>query len=77
MELLRIYYRSNNDLLLTTGIYGIVIGLSSEQRTFQYVDNVVTISISDAGDIAQNSRVVNTQSGLILNPMPVFIKKIV
>ena len=68
---------SNNDLLLTTGIYGIVIGLSSEQRTFQYVDNVVTISISDAGDIAQNSRVVNTQSGLILNPMPVFIKKIV
>lgn len=68
---------SNDDLLLTTGIYGIVIGLSSEQRTFQYVDNVVTICISDAGDIAQNSRVVNTQSGLILNPMPVSIKKIV
>lgn len=67
---------NNNDLLLTPGIYSIIIGLSSEQRAFQYVDDLVTISISDAGDISQNNRVINTQSGLILNPMPVSLKKL-
>lgn len=67
---------NNDDLMLTTGIYNIVVGLSSEQRAFQYVDNAVSISISDAGDTAQNKRIVNTQSGLILNPMTVNLKKL-
>jgi lipopolysaccharide transport system ATP-binding protein len=66
----------NTDLMLTTGVYSIVIGLSSEQRAFQYVDNVVSISISDVGETSQNKRIVNTQSGLILNPMPVKFKKL-
>ncbi len=66
----------NDDLMLTTGVYTVVIGLSSEQRAFQYVDNVVSISISDAGDTSQNKRIVNTQSGLILNPMSVSLKKL-
>lgn len=67
---------NNDDLMLTTGIYNVVIGLSSEQRAFQYVDNVVSVSISDAGETAQNKRIVNTQSGLILNPMSVIFNKI-
>ncbi len=67
---------NNDDLMLTTGVYTVVVGLSSEQRAFQYVDNVVSISISDAGDTSQNKRIVNTQSGLILNPMSVNLKKI-
>jgi lipopolysaccharide transport system ATP-binding protein len=66
----------NNDLLLNPGIYKIVIGLSEHERTFQYLDDVVSMTISDAGATANNSRIVNTQSGLILNPMDVEIKKI-
>lgn len=67
---------SNNDLMLTTGLYKLVIGLSEHERTFQYIDNLAEITISDAGEVAYNNRIVNTQSGLILNPMPVAIKKI-
>jgi lipopolysaccharide transport system ATP-binding protein len=65
----------NNDIFLTTGIYKIVIGLSSNVRTFHYSDNEVSISISDAGDIINNKRIINTQSGLILNPMKLTIHK--
>jgi lipopolysaccharide transport system ATP-binding protein len=65
----------NSDVFLTSGNYKIVIGLSSNQRAFQYCDNTVHISISDAGDTAYNERIVNTQSGLILNPMPVELIK--
>ncbi|MCA6444061.1 MAG: ABC transporter ATP-binding protein [Bacteroidetes bacterium] len=61
---------TNNDLMLTTGTYKIVIGLSSNERTFHYDDSTVSLNISDAGDTANNNRIVNTQSGLILNPMP-------
>jgi lipopolysaccharide transport system ATP-binding protein len=66
----------NNDLLLTTGIYKLVIGLSSNERAFQYEDNIVSVCISDAGDVANEKRVVNTQSGLILNPMSVKMTKL-
>jgi lipopolysaccharide transport system ATP-binding protein len=65
----------HSDVMLTTGNYKVVIGLSSNQRAFQYCDNTVHISISDAGDTAHNDRIVNTQSGLILNPMPVELIK--
>lgn len=67
---------SNTDLMLTTGVYKLIIGLSEEERTFQYLDNLAEITISDAGDVAKNNRIVNTQSGLILNPMQVSFKKI-
>lgn len=66
----------NNDLMLTSGLYKIVIGLSENQRTFQYLDNLAELTISDAGDVAKNNRIVNTQSGLILNPMEVFTSKL-
>jgi lipopolysaccharide transport system ATP-binding protein len=66
----------NNDIMLTTGIYKLVIGLSSNQRAFQYIDDLVSISISDAGTVASDDRIVNTQSGLILNPMKVTLNKL-
>jgi energy-coupling factor transporter ATP-binding protein EcfA2 len=67
----------NNDVMLTTGIYKLVVGLSSNVRTFHYSDNDVSISISDAGDVSINKRIINTQSGLILNPMKSTITKLV
>lgn len=66
----------NTDVMFTTGNYKLVIGLSSHVRTFQYIDNLVSITISDAGDVAKNKSIVNTQSGLILNPMEIKIKKL-
>lgn len=62
---------TNTDLMLTTGVYKLVIGLSSNQRPFQYVDDVASVCISDAGSVANDNRIVNTQSGLILNPMQI------
>lgn len=67
---------SNGDVMLTTGIYKLVVGLSSNERAFYYDDQTVNINISDAGNIASNSRVVNTHSGLILNPMPYKLNKL-
>ena len=66
----------NDDVMLTTGNYKLVVGLSSNERAFQYDDNTVNISISDVGDIATNQRIVNTQSGLLLNPMNVVLHKL-
>jgi lipopolysaccharide transport system ATP-binding protein len=65
----------NDDVIFTTGSYKIVIGLSSNQRAFQYDDFTVNINISDVGDVANNQRIVNTQSGLILNPMSYTLNK--
>lgn len=67
---------TNNDLMLTTGTYKLVIGLSNNERTFHYDDSTVSIVISDAGNTATNNRIVNTQSGLILNPMQVNLNKL-
>lgn len=66
----------NSDIMLTTGIYKLVIGLSSNERAFQYTDDLVTVNISDAGEAAFNQRIVNTQSGLILNPMNITLKSL-
>ncbi len=66
----------NDDVMLTSGLYKLVIGLSSHVRTFQYIDDLITIIISDAGDAANNNRIINTDSGLILNPMNVTLNKL-
>ena len=66
----------HSDILLTTGMYKLVIGLSSHVRTFQYLDDAVSVSISDAGEAVHNTRIINTGSGLILNPMNVSLKKL-
>ena len=66
----------NTDLMLTTGNYKLVVGLSTQERTFQFIDNLVYINISSAGSVATNTRIVNTASGLILNPMAVKFRQI-
>ena len=66
----------NTDIMLTTGNYKIVIGLSSYVRTFQYINNVVSVNISDAGNVWSDNRIVNTDSGLILNPMEINLNKL-
>ncbi len=61
------------DIMLSSGAYKLVIGLSSNQNTFHYVDNVVTINISDVSTLVNDPRIINTKSGLLLNQATVSI----
>jgi lipopolysaccharide transport system ATP-binding protein len=61
----------NNDIMLTSGIYKLNIGLSSYGRPFQYITDVAQITISDVSELTANNRVVNSQSGILINPMEV------
>ena len=66
----------NDDIMLTTGIYSLVIGLSENKTTFYYLDNLVKLVISDVVDFKDENRIVNTQSGLVINQMKTTIKKL-
>ncbi len=63
----------NDDLMLVSGQYKLVIGLSAEGKTFQYINELVTLSISEISTLTHNERIVNQESGLILNPMNITI----
>lgn len=65
----------NNDIFFTTGHYRLTVGLSKSQRAFQYVEDVANITVSEVSSITDNQRVLNTQSGLVLNPMDIEIIK--
>ena len=65
----------NTDILFTSGQYKLVVGLSSYERAFHYVENAAWLTISEAGFINNEKRVVNTLSGLLLNPMSIKIEK--
>jgi lipopolysaccharide transport system ATP-binding protein len=56
-----------DDIYLATGLYKLVVGLSSHERSFHYVDNLATFEIADATDGFVDNRIVNFRSGLLLN----------
>ncbi len=66
----------NSEVMLTTGLYKLVVGLSSYQRVIHYVPDAGRLVISEVGDISGNDRIINTQSGILLNPMEISINKI-
>lgn len=56
-----------DDIYLASGLYKLVVGLSSHERSFHYVDNLATFEIADATDGVIDERIVNFRSGLLLN----------
>ncbi len=56
-----------DDVHLTPGMYKIVVGLSNNEQTFHFIDNLVFFDISDAAGEKLDERVVNLRSGLIFN----------
>lgn len=65
----------NNYLLLGPGKYSIDIGLSSYQKTFEYISGQAYITISEAlGELPE--QIVNTKSGFILNQFETVITDI-
>jgi lipopolysaccharide transport system ATP-binding protein len=66
----------NSDIQFTTGQYKLAVGLSSNKKPFHYVKDAAQLVVSDAGFNLDNSRIVNTESGLVLNPMNIIVTKI-
>ena len=63
-------------LLFATGTYHLALGLSSFERSLQYIENVASIYISDIVDANLDKTIVRTSgTGLFLNPMAVEIFK--
>lgn len=60
----------NDDIHLTTGSYKLVVGLSDQGRSLQYLPDQATITISDAGAQVADARIVNYKSGMLINQMP-------
>ncbi|MEO8587731.1 MAG: polysaccharide ABC transporter ATP-binding protein [Flavobacteriales bacterium] len=60
---------------LADGQYKLVVGLSAEGRTMQYVDNSAQLTISDVSALDE-LRIVNTKSGLVINQMQVHLTRI-
>ncbi len=66
---------SNDALQLADGQYIIAIGLSSQKRTYQFIPNGGILAISEVSTIAEDERIINTKSGLIINQMDVKINR--
>lgn len=60
---------SNRQLIFTTGMYYLNVGLSLHNSTFQYLHQVAYLRISEVPNLADGDQVVNTKSGLIINQM--------
>ena len=56
-----------DDVHLAPGMYKLVIGLSNNESTFHFIDNLVYFDISEASDTVLDERVVNLRSGMIFN----------
>jgi lipopolysaccharide transport system ATP-binding protein len=59
----------------TAGTYKLVVGLSHEGRTIQYLPDEASLDIAEVSELVSDPRILNTKSGLLLNQMPVEIKR--
>lgn len=65
------------DLILSSGSYNLIIGLSQHETTFQYLENVATLTISDVPDLTLDKSILRVRNaGLLLNPMTIHISTI-
>jgi lipopolysaccharide transport system ATP-binding protein len=65
------------NLMLASGKYHINVGLSSYQRTIQYIEDVGSLNISDVPDSSLDASIIRTsRTGFFLNPMNVQISNI-
>lgn len=64
---------NSDDIVLTGGQYKLTVGLSSQGRNFQYIDEAGELVISEVSAFADNPQIINTKSGLLINQFPVEI----
>jgi lipopolysaccharide transport system ATP-binding protein len=66
-----------DDIILASGSYPVVLGLSSHEKSFFYRENVANIHISEFSKIINDKRVIRNKGvGLILNPIDIKINKL-
>jgi hypothetical protein len=68
-----------DQLLLATGFYSLVIGLSNHEATFHYVEEATTFEIQEVKDenIINDQRVLKTSgTGFLINPIKASINKL-
>jgi lipopolysaccharide transport system ATP-binding protein len=64
-------------ILYAPGTYWLTVGLSYDDKSFYYREDIATISIAEIIDKSLSETIVKTTNvGLLLNPMPVFISHI-
>ena len=59
---------------LADGRYKLVLGLSQQGRTIQYLPDSATLNISNVSDLSDEVGILNTKSGLLINQMDVDIQ---
>jgi len=65
----------NDGMHLADGQYKLVVGLSSQGRVIQYIENGGILAVSEVSALTDDVRIINTKSGLIINQMNVEIIK--
>ncbi|MES2592732.1 MAG: ABC transporter ATP-binding protein [Bacteroidota bacterium] len=66
-----------DDVILASGNYPLVLGLSSYEKSFFYRDNITSVQISDLSEMKDNSAIIRTSGvGFILNPINIIINKV-
>lgn len=61
---------------LTGGSYKLVVGLSHEGRTIQYLPEEAGLEVAEVSELVSDPRILNTRSGLLLNQMPVDVRRL-
>jgi ABC-type polysaccharide/polyol phosphate transport system ATPase subunit len=65
------------NVLFAVGSYHLILGLSTYETTFHWIENVATIHISDVVDNSLDKTIIRTEGvGMILNPMKVNLYKV-
>jgi len=67
---------TNDGIHLAGGQYKLIVGLSAQGRVLHYVPDSASITISDVSELAGETRILNTRSGMIVNQMNVAITPI-
>lgn len=65
---------SNDGIHLADGVYKLVVGLSFGGRVIQYLPEGPLLTVSDVSELADELRIINTKSGIIVNQMDVDIR---
>lgn len=64
-------------LMLTPGTYNLTLGLSSYEKSFHYLENVASLTISTVTDKSLDETIIRTSNaGIILNPLAIDIVKV-
>jgi lipopolysaccharide transport system ATP-binding protein len=65
-----------SDLILSAGKYYLIVGLSSREKTFHYIENAAVLLISEITDQLLDNTIIRTNNtSIMLNPMSINITR--